>query len=290
LPIPAHSHNDYWREIPLFSALYAGCISVEADVWLFSDSDDLWIGHNSASLTKNRTFTSLYIDPLVKILSNKNPDTQFNNGSTGINGVFDTDPTQSLTLLIDIKTDSLSTWPAVQSQLQPLRDRGWLTFVENDTLHPRPITVVGTGNARFDVLTSNSTYRDAFFDAPLERMYEAANLTSPSLLFPRSSATPSGQGAEGTSPSDEYGPLNSYYASVSFEKSVGRVWWFSLSNAQKELIRGQIRGAKRRGLKARYWDTPAWPKRLRNDVWKFLWEEGVGVLNVDDLDGVRGLW
>lgn len=254
-------------------------------MWLFPSSDALYIGHNTASLTSNRTFTSLYVDPLVKILEDNNPTNEFNNNS--MNGVFDTDSAQSLTLLVDVKTAGAETWAAILQQLQPLRDRNWLTFVENSTIHQRPITVVGTGNTPFDVLTSNSTYRDAFFDAPLHEMYEDASGTASNFT----STTPArGQGAEGTSPSDSYAPLNSFYASTSFDATIGTVWLFRLSEPQKELIRGQIRGAKRRGLKARYWDQPEWPKGLRNEIWKFLWEEGVSVLNVDDLAGVQGVW
>lgn len=55
-PIPCHSHNDYWRKVPLFSALQAGCISVEADVWL--QKNELYVGHSTSSLTSNRTFKS----------------------------------------------------------------------------------------------------------------------------------------------------------------------------------------------------------------------------------------
>ena len=47
-----------------------------------------------------------------------------------------------------------------------------LTYVENNEVHFRPITVVGTGNTPFDVLMQNSTYRDTFFDAPLDQMWE----------------------------------------------------------------------------------------------------------------------
>jgi hypothetical protein len=285
-PISCHSHNDYWRTVPLFSALYAGCISVEADVWLFpSKSNSLLIGHNTASLTANRTFTSLYVDPLVKILEDKNPKSEFNSGSR--NGVFDTDSEQSLTLLIDVKTDGAETWAEVLRQLQPLRDRDWLTFMKDSTVHQRPITVVGTGNTPFDVLTSNSTYRDAFFDAPLQIMYEDASGAPSSTI---SVSTPGGHGAIGTSAADEYTPLNSFYASTSFGAVIGTVWFFSLSGAQKELIRGQIRGAKRRGLKPRYWEQPNWPTHVRNEIWKFLSEEGVAVLNVDDLEGVQKVW
>jgi hypothetical protein len=57
------------------------------------------------------------------------------------------------------------------------------------------------------------------------------------------------------------------------------------------IIRGQIRGAKRRGLKTRYWDLPSWPLGLRNHVWDVLVREGVDVLNVDDLRGVsKQVW
>jgi hypothetical protein len=102
LPIPCHSHNDYWRRVPLFSALRAGCISVESDVWLFDN--ELYVGHNTASLQRNRTFQSLYVNPIVQILEQQNPQTEFYNGSD--HGVFDVDPGQTLMLLIDVKTST----------------------------------------------------------------------------------------------------------------------------------------------------------------------------------------
>ncbi|CZR67660.1 uncharacterized protein PAC_17559 [Phialocephala subalpina] len=312
LPIPCHSHNDYWRRVPLFSALRAGCTGVEADVWLFDN--ELYVGHNTASLTRNRTFTSLYIDPLVKILQDANPSSDFYNGTS--HGVFDVDPGQTLTLLVDLKTSGAETWPWVLKQVQPLRDAGWLSFVENDTLHTRPITLVGTGNTPFDVLTANSPYRDAFFDAPLDTMWEARRITAEMANWPTfddglpgerldedegsaeeklptsSSETQDlGQGFSGTLPDTQFNASNSYYASVSFGKAVGRIWRGRLSPRQMKIIRGQIRGAHRRGLKARYWDLPAWPLGLRNHVWDVLVKEGVDYLNVDDLRGAsRQAW
>lgn len=271
VPIACHSHNDYWRRVPLFSALRAGCIGVEADVWLFDN--ELYVGHNTASLTRNRTFQALYVNPLVKILEDKNPASDFYNGSA--NGVFDTDPEQTLTLLIDVKTSGAETWPWVLAQLAPLREKGWLSFVENGVVTTRPITVVGTGETPFDVLTANTTYRDAFFDAPLS-----------SLSSPTSS---SGQGLTGTSSSSSFTTQNSYYASVSFSSAIGRLWNSRLSEKQIETIRRQVKEAHDRGLKARYWDLPSWPRGLRNHVWEVLVREGVDLLNVDDLRGVRGL-
>ncbi|KAL9010763.1 MAG: hypothetical protein Q9173_004342, partial [Seirophora scorigena] len=42
-PIACHSHNDYWRRVPLYDALAAGCTGVEADIWTDANSlDDLF--------------------------------------------------------------------------------------------------------------------------------------------------------------------------------------------------------------------------------------------------------
>ncbi|TVY68989.1 Altered inheritance of mitochondria protein 6-like protein [Lachnellula suecica] len=295
-PIPCHSHNDYWRKVPLFSALRAGCVSVEADVWLFDE--ELYVGHNTASLTRNRTFQSLYINPLVKILQDQNPETEFYNGTN--HGVFDTDPDVSLTLLVDVKTSGPETWPWVLNQLQPLRERGWLTYMENGEVHQRAVTVVGTGNTPFDVLTSNTTFRDAFFDAPLDTMWEPRHGTvgegsredeEENDKPPPKALHNAGQGLTGTTPTTSFNATNSFYASVSFPHTLGSLWSGRLSKRQIHKMRGQIRGAHSRGLKARYWDLPAWPLGLRNHVWEVLVREGVDVLNVDDLRGVgRVVW
>ena len=50
-----------------------------------------------------------------------------------------------------------------------------------------------------------------------------------------------------------------------------------------DTILGQAGAATARGLKARYWNTPAWPISARDHIWDVLEKEGVGMLNVDDL-------
>lgn len=245
-------------------------------MWLFDN--ELYVGHNTASLTRNRTFSSLYIDPLVKILNDQNPTTDFYNGT--LHGVYDVDPSVSLTLLVDVKTDGAETWPWVLAQLEPLRSRGWLTFVEDGMVHKRLVTIVGTGNTPFDILTQNSTYRDAFFDAPLSSL-------SPSSTS--SSTDPPSQGHSGVTASTSFNESNSFYASAPFPKAIGRLWSGRLSEGQLKRIREQVKAAHDRGLKARYWDTPNWPRGLRNEVWRVLVREGVDVLNVDDLRGVSKL-
>lgn len=263
------------------------------------------MGHNTASLTRNRTFRSLYVDPIVQLLDKQNPDTEFAN--TSRHGVFDEDPDQTLVLLVDLKTDGATTLPIVEEQLEALRSKGYLTYFNGTHTIPGAVTVVGTGNTPFDQLIANTTYRDIFFDAPLERLWEAQRTYTPNVVgttevdaeaehgsamtYDTDKASGhvrrnGGQGSTGIDPSTTANAFNastSYYASISFRQAVGYVWRGHLTPRQMEIIRGQIRGAKARGLKARYWDTPAWPISLRNHIWHVLVKEGAGMLNADDL-------
>ncbi|KAG5304248.1 PI-PLCc_GDPD_SF superfamily domain-containing protein [Histoplasma capsulatum G186AR] len=313
-PIPCHSHNDYWRPVPLLSALEAGCISVEADIWLLDE--DLFVGHTTSSLAPNRTLTSMYIDPLVKILDNQNRNTS-SHSKNSPNGVFDARPSQTLVLLIDFKNKALETWPRLLSQLSPLRDRGYLTYLNGTDVTEGPITVVATGKAPFQKIIANDTYRDIFFDAPLDKLGNGAILenhersSSPKLVNnagiddklniiklrrhlqngatkQRNSQLPEASPTRidklKAAPNNYvYNSNNSYYASVSFMKSIGFPWRFTLSQKQLARIRAQVREAHKRGLKVRYWATPGWPHSLRDRIWRDLIREGVDILNVDDL-------
>ncbi len=273
-PIPCHSHNDYWRVVPLYSAIAAGCIGVEADIWLYED--ELYVGHSTASLTRNRTLNSLYINPMLDILSRQNPTTPFHpQADVTPAGVFDTDPSQPLVLLLDFKTSGEALWPHVMSALQSFRERNYLTHVNGSQIVHGPITVVGTGNTPFNLVSSRDSnpHLDIFFDAPLDKINNDGNST------------------------DSYTALNSYYASTSFNKVFGRLKNHRFSDAQLATLRRQIRAAQALGLKARYWELPYWPIGLRNHVWDVLVKEGVDLLNVDDLSaaakrdwGLRRPW
>jgi hypothetical protein len=263
-PIHCHSHNDYWRRVPLFEALRWGCTGVEADVWLFPErSSELFVGHSTRDLTVEHTFRSMYVDPLTRIVDQQNaPNTPFETTTKSgtKHGVFEMDPTQTLVLLVDFKNDGYALYPVVSEQLEPLRKKGYLSYYDGKTLVPGPITIVATGNAPFDLVTYNKTHRDIFFDAPLSAL-STFDLT------------------------------NSYYASVDFKKAIGWCWFGRLSSSQKDLIRMQIRAAKEKGLKSRYWGAPKWPVGVRNMVWSVLVEEGVDYLNGDDLrEMTNGDW
>lgn len=258
--------------MPLYNALAAGCTGVEADVWL--TDNDLLVGHSTGSLTSARSLTSLYIDPLISILTHQNPSPTIQNTntsfpltnsttvSTSLHGVFETNPATSLTLLIDVKSNGAITLPVILQQLEPLRSRGYLTYFNGSTVIPGPITVVGSGNTPFNLLISNTTYRDVFFDAPLGQLWGETAPSNASL----------------------YTSDNSYYASVDFTTAIGKPWHGSLAPQQVDTILGQAGAAAAKGLKARYWNTPAWPVGVRDHVWDVLEKEGVGMLNVDDLE------
>lgn len=303
-PVACHSHNDYWRKVPLYEAIHAGCISVEADVWLFDH--DLYVGHDTYALTPNRTLNTLYIDPLLDLLERQNPVTRFQPlRNTPPHGVFDEEPFQTLVLLIDFKGSGEDLWPYVSAQLAPLRQRGYLTYFNGTDVVQGPITVVGTGNAPFDRLVANTTYRDIFFDAPLDQLADTSQpfdwhapqfdgeseddsyIDAEPDPGPDPARAPSIRRSndDAAAAAARYTYFNSYYASVSFRKSIGHVWRYRLSTKQLHLIRAQIRGAHDRGLKVRYWGLPSWPRGLRNHVWHVLVREGVDVLDVDDLNG-----
>lgn len=259
-PIPLHSHNDETRNIPLFEALAAGCMSVEADTWLeknLTGGPDLLVGHAQNSLTYERTLRSLYLDPLQTILENQNHRTNLDVNESGIlSGVYDMSPGTTIVLLLDIKSNGTAIWPVVIQQLEPLRQGGWLTFWNNSTnsITRRPVLVVGSGNTPFDSVVSNSTYRDVFFDAPLNDVSNS-----------------------------RYDTSNSYTASISMQVAVGEIWFGRFSSTQRNTIQMQISQAKTKGLVPRYWDTIAWPISWRNYVWNTLINYKTGLLNVDDL-------
>jgi hypothetical protein len=266
IPKPIHSHNDYWRDVPFFTALSVGASSIEADVWLVNDT--LYVGHEEAALTSARTLKSLYIDPIMFVLNRTNPTTAFYDASSSKNGVFDTSSGQTLSLFIDVKTDGPTTWPAVVKALAPLRDAGYLTTFDGTGITLGPVTVTGTGNTPLDQVQGVSP-RDYFYDANLALLStEFTNITSSVTLI----------------------------ASAQFSAYIGKINGTEFSQSQLDTVRQHISYAASKGIMGRYWDTPAWPISTRNAVWRTLVSEGVGLLNADDLPeaagygGVNGFW
>lgn len=269
IPVPVHSHNDYWRRIPLFEALGSGCISVEADVHL--KNNDLLVGHSSMSLHSDSTLRSMYLEPLQRMLQTQNaglPDGTWR-------GIFDRAPHQTVVLLIDHKTAGPETFAELDRQLQPLRDLDFLTYWNGKERIMRPLTVVASGNAPFEsVQALNPMHRDIFWDAKLNL------LTSVDDNF------------DVDPPVFAYNISNSYFASTEFKNARLYAWHneslpLPSTPSSKDLAATQIDQARSRGLISRYWDTPSSPPNLRDIAWRVLVQLKVGIMNMDDLGAVR---
>lgn len=232
----------------------------------------------------------MYIEPLTRILDAANGP-QDDYPQQPYRGIFDTDPSQTLTLLIEIKTGGAETWPYLYKALAPLRERGWLSHWNGTHRIPRPITVVGTGATHYDLVVANQTYRDIFLDAPVSkpipRVVKTETLTYD--LYLKLAKLLHASDVE-TIKKFKYNPSNSHNASAPLSKAIGDVK--SLPSVEQcGILREQIRNARVRGLIPRYWDTPRWPRGFRDQIWELLLLEGVGVLNVDDLRAVaKGHW
>lgn len=263
-PISCHSHNDYKHHVPLYQGLAAGCVSTEVDIWAtdLNGKNELLVGHGKKELKDERTIESLYLDPLISILDQQNAVSR--NGSSNSTfsenspvGVFSMEPKTSLILVVDFKTNTPETWTTLLEKLEPAKAKDYLThWTLNTGIVQRPLTIVASGEANFDTLISNNTYRNIFYDAPLTKLSEHN--------------TP-------------YNSNNSYYASTSLGNAVGMATFGRLTAGQKDTVEKQTKKAEELGLKSRYWDTLVWPVSWRNRMWEVLLELGANMLNVDDL-------
>ncbi|KAG7729800.1 hypothetical protein KL933_000880 [Ogataea haglerorum] len=253
-----HSHNDYWREYPCLTALSLGVQSIEADVWVFPELNDstVYVGHNLASLTPDRTFESLYLNPIMSLIEAFNPVTDETKEADTLNGVFDTDSGATLYLFVDMKTDGLATWPYVYNALEPLRKKNYLSTYDsaNGTWKQGPVTVIGTGNTPFEQV-EKLTARDVFFDGVLGGL------------------------------NDSFTAYISPIASSSLEALVGKVESVDgLNSSQTQQLSQAISDAHAKGIYTRIWDTPWWPVEKQTNVWRQILQAGSDFLNADDLE------
>lgn len=162
-----------------------------------------------------------------------------------------------------MKTSGPETFQAVIEALEPLRQKGYLTTVKGgESITPGAVTVIGTGETPLNMVAPVKD-RDYFFDAPLAELNDPKYSDITNLVSP--------------------------IASTDFEAVVGKIAIDTepiLEDHQIRPLRDQIATAKQRGIGARYWNTPYWPIRQRNLVWRTLLREGVALLNADDLDAV----
>lgn len=129
IPLPALSVDDYQQPRALFNALQLRFASTETDIYLVDD--ELRIGGDAADLMPGRTLGNLYLEPLRLVTSR--------NG-----GQVYPETTTPFILLIDIKTEALSTYQQLERSLGPY-ERQLTRFTQTST-EARAVTVIVTGN------------------------------------------------------------------------------------------------------------------------------------------------
>lgn len=218
IPFACHSHNDYTRDKALYSALSAGCISVEADIWIHGSK--LVVGHLDPG-SNGQTFVDLYVNPLKQLL-----DTQ---GS-----IFPARPAQPLSLLIDVKnsgSDADKAWDQLVADLAPLRSANYLS-TSSSGFQQRAITIIASGNARKDMSSSTpAPIAKALSDStnPQRAIFVDAVINKDMKNFDSS---------------------NAYYASAQWSDGVPGGLPINGKAAQ------DIAAAHSKGFKVRYWDIP----------------------------------
>ncbi|ETN36539.1 uncharacterized protein HMPREF1541_08817 [Cyphellophora europaea CBS 101466] len=278
---------------PLLDDLSRICGAVEADVWL-DDGQRVLVGPTEASLDVNRTLSSLYIEPMVQALELRHGRHHaLKRPPTPNADLVEPDYPQTFVMIIDFKSDGVALWNHVDAALEPLRRRGYLTQFDGLDVVEGEVTVVVSGDAPFAKVIEQREQRDIFFDAPLELM----SPTGPAVFQPLPtqrlatsnaeslSVRPAGLGTFRRSDTPVnaavYSAANSYYASASFERTIGRISDSGPTQSQLALIRAQVRGAHARGLQVRYWDVPTWPLGIFSDICRTLLQEGVDVVNAE---------
>lgn len=153
----AHSHNDYERARPFEDAYEQQFGSVEADVFLVNDT--LFVAHNLKDIRPNRTFSALYLLPIVQKVRQ--------NG-----GHIYTQDNVPLQLLIDLKTEGEPTLAALVKVLEPHKD----IFAPTGS-----VKVVVSGNVP-DPSLFEKYPNFIFFDGRPENVYTPAQMAHIGLI------------------------------------------------------------------------------------------------------------
>jgi len=231
--LDAHAHNDYLHTRPLFDALDHGFCSVEADIFLVDGQ--LLVAHTHSAVKPERTLQALYLDPLRERVRQ--------NGGR----VFRGGP--ECTLLIDLKTDWRTIYPALRAVLTNYADL--LSAFRDGATQTNAVRVIISGS-RSREMFAGETVRYAAFDGELKDLDSDA---SPSFI-----------------------PWVSSNWGTVFK------WRGDGAMPPEELVRLKqiVAKAHQQGRRVRFWGAPDNP-----GFWAFLRDAGVDLINTDDLSGLE---
>lgn len=284
---PIHSHNDYWRERPLLDALSYGCVSVEGDIWHFSEDytvtdtstettakflkKEVYVGHNQIYLVPQNTLDYVYFDPIYKFLESANKHysvlmlEQF-----GLKfSIFYDAPEIPLYFWLDLKTEGDDLYEQLKKLLNRFTEKDYLAYFdpEQGKVVTGPVVITLTGNVPWETLKSEtkSQKRYVFGDCPLHEFLDADGDTM-----------------------REY-QKTCVFASASLEQLLGKESYASavradFSEDHQAKLKLYFDEAHKYGIKTRIWGGVDWPIYVRNLHWKTLWSLGCDLINADDLN------
>jgi hypothetical protein len=231
----AHAHNDYEHARPLLDALDNGFNSVEADIYRVDG--ELYVGHERSDIRPDRTLERLYLAPLRERIRR--------NGGRVYPGA------PPLLLLIDIKTDSTTTYARLNEVLRRYADI--FTIFAGDTVVEGPVIAVVSGE-RPERMMRTAPVRFAAFDGRLPDLMRAEPLP-PTFMPLVSESWAKISRWNGSTP-----------APAALREELDRL--VGLAHAQHRRIR--------------FWGTPD-----NEAAWTLLRDAGVDLINTDDLTGLR---
>jgi alkaline phosphatase len=150
----AHSHNDYEQANPFHLAYQHRFGSIEADIWL--KDGNIYVAHDAKDIKPSRTLAALYLDPINNLLASGRsiyPDHQ------------------KMQLLIDIKTEAISTLDALVKLLE-----SYPSIIKNKKI----IIAVSGNRPQPDHYTDYPSF--IYFDGRPAEIYNKASLKKVALI------------------------------------------------------------------------------------------------------------
>lgn len=238
--VQAHAHNDYEHDRPLLDALDHGFTSVEADIWLVDG--ELLVAHDEDEIEAGKTLQSLYLDPLRQRVAD-------NDGA-----VYTAGKDMPITLLIDLKSEGVATYEALDTVLQEYEDI--LTVFRDGEAEQGAVTAIISGDRPRDLMQQQQT-RYAGYDGRMTDIDSDTPASFMPLLSDNWTKVFTWTG-EGEMPAEERAKLDEIVAT-----------------------------AHEKGWKLRFWATPDDAGPARDAIWAVLREAGVDHINTDDLAALQ---
>ncbi|MDD2436378.1 MAG: phosphatidylinositol-specific phospholipase C/glycerophosphodiester phosphodiesterase family protein [Massilibacteroides sp.] len=201
----AFSHNDYWRNRPLFDALDYGFNCVEADLWLIDG--ELYVAHDRPEPKMSIVFSNLYLKPLIARI-------QKNGGKVYLSG------DRPFYLMIDCKTNGEEMYPLLKRQLEPYKK--YFCSVENGCYKEGAVLLFFSGNRPRKAI-SEETSRIAFLDGTIADLGKEIPKTLMPVVSDNFSAFFSWRG-EGNISEKELNEMRAIIRQVHEEGKLFR-WW-----------------------------------------------------------------